>query len=299
MTGTILKTKPLVENLKAGFLADVKRLKELGVIPRLDVILVGSDSASQVYVRSKQKFCESLQMLGQTHFLSEKTTQNELLALVEALNQDPAVHGILVQSPLPVGLDLSEVQESILPEKDVDGFHPLNAASLYLNRRVKNVPGFVPCTPLGVLEVLKWAKIPIAGRHAVVLGRSAIVGKPMASLLLRENATVTICHSQTENLKFHCLSADILISAIGISQFVKRDWVKEGATVIDVGINSIGLDPVTKKRKISGDVDFEGAKEIAGAITPVPGGVGPMTIAMLISNTIRAAWGLHEKNTTL
>ena len=242
--------------------------------PRLDVIIVGENPASKTYVRSKINATEFCGMDGELIALPEATSQEELLRIIRDLNENEAVDGILVQLPLPKHIDEQEVIHAIAPEKDVDGFHPENVARLWLNQ-----PAIVPCTPMGILELLKQTNTPLAGRHAVVVGRSNIVGKPIAKLLLDENCTVTIAHSRTADLAQICREADILVVAVGHSRLITGEMIKPGATVIDVGINR------TEDGKLVGDVDFESASKVAGAITPVPGGVGPMTIAMLMRNT--------------
>ncbi|MER2182518.1 MAG: bifunctional methylenetetrahydrofolate dehydrogenase/methenyltetrahydrofolate cyclohydrolase FolD [Clostridia bacterium] len=260
---------------------DVKRrvaaMKEQGVIPGLAVILVGDDPASEIYVRNKGKGCEETGMLSRTIRMNAAATQEELEAEIDRLNRDPAIHGILVQLPLPGHLDEAAALAKILPEKDVDGFHLINAGHL-----MTGTEGVTPCTPKGALYMIRSTGEDLSGKEAVVIGRSNIVGKPMAMLLLQQNCTVTLCHSRTKNLAEHTRRADILIAAIGKAGFVTADMVKEGAIVIDVGINRVD-------GKVCGDVDFEKVKEKAGWITPVPGGVGKMTIAMLLSNTADAA----------
>lgn len=255
----------------------VEALRERGVVPGLCVILVGSDPASQTYVANKEKACARLGIHSHTVRMGEETTQAELEASIERANEDEAIHGILVQLPLPAGLDEHRALALIRPEKDVDGFHAVN-----MGRLARGEDCVVACTPKGALHMLKAAGVPIAGKNAVVIGRSNIVGKPMALLLLQENATVTICHSRTENLAEYTRRADILVAAVGKPRFVTADMVKEGAAVLDVGINRVN-------GKLCGDVDFEHVKEKAGWISPVPGGVGKMTIAMLMENTVSAA----------
>lgn len=255
----------------------VEALRERGVVPGLCVILVGSDPASQTYVANKEKACARLGIHSHTVRMGEETTQAELEAEIEKANHDESVHGILVQLPLPAGLDEHRALALIRPEKDVDGFHAVN-----MGRLARGEDCVVACTPKGALHMLKAAGVPIAGKNAVVIGRSNIVGKPMALLLLQENATVTICHSRTEDLAEHTRRADILVAAVGKPRFVTADMVKEGAAVLDVGINRVN-------GKLCGDVDFEHVKEKAGWISPVPGGVGKMTIAMLMENTVSAA----------
>ena len=259
---------------------DVKRrvaaMKEQGVIPGLAVILVGDDPASELYVRNKGKGCEETGILSRTIRMNAAATQEELEAEIDRLNRDPAIHGILVQLPLPGHLDEAAALAKSLPEKDVDGFHLINAGHL-----MTGTEGVTPCTPKGALYMIRSTGEDLSGKEAVVIGRSNIVGKPMAMLLLQQNCTVTLCHSRTKNLAEHTRRADILIAAVGKAGFVTADMVKEGAIVIDVGINRVD-------GKVCGDVDFEKVKEKAGWITPVPGGVGRMTIAMLLSNTADA-----------
>ena len=255
----------------------VDALREKNVVPGLCVILVGNDPASQTYVANKEKACARLGIHSQTLRMGAETTQAELEASIERANEDEAIHGILVQLPLPAHLDEHRALALIRPEKDVDGFHAVN-----MGRLARGEDCVVACTPKGALHMLKAAGVPIAGKNAVVIGRSNIVGKPMALLLLQENATVTICHSRTENLAEYTRRADILVAAVGKPRFVTADMVKEGAAVLDVGINRVN-------GKLCGDVDFEHVKEKAGWISPVPGGVGKMTIAMLMENTVSAA----------
>lgn len=255
----------------------VDALREKNVVPGLCVILVGNDPASQTYVANKEKACARLGIHSQTLRMGAETTQAELEASIERANEDEAIHGILVQLPLPAHLDEHRALALIRPEKDVDGFHAVN-----MGRLARGEDCVVACTPKGALHMLKAAGVPIAGQNAVVIGRSNIVGKPMALLLLQENATVTICHSRTEDLAEHTRRADILVAAVGKPRFVTADMVKEGAAVLDVGINRVN-------GKLCGDVDFEHVKEKAGWISPVPGGVGKMTIAMLMENTVSAA----------
>ena len=252
-----------------------------GIKPGLAVVLVGEDPASQVYVRNKVKRAEEVGLNSIEHRLSATCTQLTLNTLVDDLNADPKVHGILVQLPLPAHLNEAEIIAAISPEKDVDGFHPLNVGALACGEA-----SLVPCTPLGCMIMLKTVHQDLSGKNAVVIGRSNIVGKPMAALLLQENCTVTIVHSRTKNIEAVCAQADIVVAAIGRPEFVSADWIKPGATVIDVGINAIECDG---RRKLVGDVDFASVEPIAAAITPVPGGVGPMTIACLMKNTLTAA----------
>jgi methylenetetrahydrofolate dehydrogenase (NADP+)/methenyltetrahydrofolate cyclohydrolase len=260
-----------------------------GIRPGLAVVLVGEDPASSVYVRNKSKAAEEVGIQSWTHRLSPETTQAELLALVDQLNRDRNVHGILVQLPLPKQIDTQTIIAAVDPAKDVDGFHPINAGRLALG-----LPSLVPCTPQGCMILLREALPDLAGKRAIVLGRSNIVGKPVAALLLQADCTVTIAHSRTKDLPEECRRADIVIAAIGKPNFVQGDWIKEGAVVIDVGINRI--DAGDGKTKLVGDVDFAAASLRAAAITPVPGGVGPMTIACLLGNTVAAAVGLEQRS---
>ena len=258
-----------------------------GVVPGLAVVLVGEDPASTVYVRNKGRACEEAGMHSVTIRLPDATTQTELLAVVDQLNADPAIHGLLVQMPLPKQCNADEVIRRIDPAKDVDGFHPINAGKLIIGEK----DGFAPCTPAGVMELLKRYSIPTSGAEVVIVGRSNIVGKPMASLLIQPgvDATVTICHSRTRDLHAHTRRADILIAAIGRAKFVTADMVKAGATVIDVGINRVDEPRAKNGYVLAGDVDFAAVSAVAGRITPVPGGVGPLTIAMLLKSTVIAA----------
>ena len=276
----ILSGKEFAARIKEDAARGITELKAAGVLPRLAVIIVGSDPASEVYVRNKQRTCEELGIRSDHIALPAETTKEELLACIEELNVDPEVHGILVQLPLPAQIaeDEEEILSHIDPRKDVDGFHPVNVGHLVLG-----APGLRPCTPAGCIRMLDYAGIPIEGAHAVIIGRSNIVGKPMAHLLLERNATVTICHSRTQNLAAIARTADILVAAVGRPHFVTADMVKEGATVIDVGINRIA------PKQLVGDVDFDAAAAVAGAITPVPGGVGLLTVAMLMENVVQAA----------
>ncbi len=278
MAATIIDGKKVAADIKAELKKEVEELKAKGVNPALSVVLVGENPASKKYVANKEKTCEALGIKSVGHKLPESTTQEELLKLVDDLNANPEIHGILVQLPLPKHMNEKEVMHRISPDKDVDGFGPDALGRLLLDE-----PGFVPCTPHGAMKMLDAYGIDPAGKKAVVVGRSVIVGKPLAMLLLRKNATVTICHSKTPDLMSECLSADILCVAVGRAEMVKGDWVKEGAAVIDIGIN------VNESGKLVGDVEFEKAKERASWITPVPGGAGPMTIAMLMYNTVEAA----------
>ena len=274
----ILDGKAVSLKVKESVKIRADELKKFGVEPTLAVVLVGEDKASQTYVRAKEKACNEYGIKSVAHRLSENTTQNELLALINVLNLDDSIHGILVQLPLPKHIDTNVVLAAIDPRKDVDGFHAVNVGKL-----VSGLDGFVPCTPLGVMEILKEYGIDVAGLNAVVIGRSNIVGKPMANLLLNASATVTVTHSKTKNLKEICKNADLIVAAIGKPFFLKADMVKDGAVVVDVGINRLD------DGRLVGDVDFEEVAPKCSYITPVPGGVGPMTIAMLLNNTILAA----------
>ena len=277
MAAALLDGKSMSAELRSEIARRVAAMKERGVTPGLAVILAGNDPASEIYVRNKGKGCEEVGMLSRTIRMEEGTSQEELEAEIEKLNRDPEIHGILVQLPLPRGLDEQAALARILPEKDVDGFHLINAGHL-----MTGTEGVIPCTPKGALYMIRQTGIDLNGKEAVVIGRSNIVGKPMAMLLLRENCTVTMCHSRTKNLAEHTRRADILVAAVGKAGFVTEDMVKEGAVVIDVGINRVD-------GKVCGDVDFDRVKDKAGWITPVPGGVGKMTITMLLSNTADAA----------
>ncbi len=287
MSNTILiNGKEVAEKIREKLKAEVAELTAQGRTPGLAVVLVGEDPASQVYVGSKVKACAELGIYSQKWALPAETTQEELVELIHKLNADPRIHGILVQSPPPAHIDEEAVILNIDPAKDVDGFHPINVAKLVL----EDEEGFVPCTPMGCMELLAAYGIPTAGKHAVVIGRSMIVGKPMANLLVskKANATVTIAHSRTANLPELCRTADILVAAVGRPEMVKADYVKPGAVVLDVGINRIPDATRPRGYRIVGDVDFEAVKDQCSAITPVPGGVGPMTIAMLMANTVKA-----------
>jgi methylenetetrahydrofolate dehydrogenase (NADP+)/methenyltetrahydrofolate cyclohydrolase len=272
--------------LKESLKPEVDRLKAAGVTPGLAVVLVGEDAASQVYVKNKAEQTKQLGMHSVQHRLHATTTQEELLALVGTLNADSSIHGILVQLPLPKHISEPAVLAAIHPDKDVDGFHVVNAGQLAVGE-----PRLVPCTPLGCIHLLKGLGINLRGLHAVVIGRSNIVGKPMAQLLLQEDCTVTIVHSRTPSPELLVKQADIVVAAVGRPRMVKADWLKPGAIVIDVGINRI---EENGEKKIVGDVDFAEAQFVASAITPVPGGVGPMTIACLLANTVRAAALQHK-----
>lgn len=278
MAAQILNGKELSIKIKEDLRKKTEELKAKGINPGLAVIIVGNDSASRVYVNNKKKACEECGFYSEEYALPEETTEEELLALIDTLNNKKEINGILVQLPLPKGIDSEKVLLSILPEKDVDAFHPVNVGKIMIGNF-----DFLPCTPAGVMELIRLTNIDVCGKECVVVGRSNIVGKPQAMLLLHENGTVTICHSRTKNLKEVCRRADILVAAVGKAKFITADMVKEGAIVIDVGMNR------DENGKLCGDVDYDSVSEIASAITPVPGGVGPMTIAMLMKNTLKAA----------
>lgn len=283
MTAQIIDGKARAAALREDISEQTAKLKaDTGIQPGLAVVIVGDDPASQVYVRNKGKQAEAAGFHSATIRLPDSTPESALLDTVDALNADPAIHGILVQLPLPQQIDADAVIDRISPDKDVDGFHTINVGRLSLGK-----PGFVPCTPLGCQLMLRETLGDLSGLNAVVVGRSNIVGKPMAQLLLADNATVTVAHSRTRDLQALCRTADILVAAVGLPHFIKGEWIKPGATVIDVGINRIAIDD--EKSRLVGDVDFEAASKVAAWITPVPGGVGPMTIACLLKNTLTAA----------
>ncbi|MFE4711077.1 MULTISPECIES: bifunctional methylenetetrahydrofolate dehydrogenase/methenyltetrahydrofolate cyclohydrolase FolD [unclassified Paenibacillus] len=282
MTAAIISGKQVSDEIRIDIAREVAGLVERGVKPGLAVVLVGEDPASQVYVRNKEKSCISLGFHSEVHRLDASTSQEDLLALVEQLNQRDDIDGILVQLPLPGHIEEKAVIDAIAVEKDVDGFHPVNVGNLVIGD-----DSLLPCTPAGVIELIKRTGTEISGKHAVVIGRSNIVGKPVSLLLQRENATVTMCHSRTANIAELSRQADILVVAIGRANFIDASFVKPGAIVIDVGMNRLD------SGKLAGDVDYESAKEVAGHITPVPGGVGPMTITMLMGNTLIAAKRRH------
>lgn len=284
MTYKLLDGKDLSKRMKQAMKLEVQSLAEAGIVPGLAVVIVGNDPASRIYVNNKKKDCEEVGIRSFEYALPEETSEDQLLGLIDALNQDPAIDGILVQLPIPKHLDEAKVIRRISHEKDVDAFHPYNTGELMIGRTV-----FAPCTPAGVMELIKDAGIDVTGKNCVVVGRSNIVGKPMSMLMLHANATVTVCHSKTKDLKSACRQADILIVAIGKADFITADYVKEGAVVIDVGMNR------RDDGKLTGDVDFESVSKKASAITPVPGGVGPMTRAILLKNTIKAC-NMHKKN---
>jgi methylenetetrahydrofolate dehydrogenase (NADP+)/methenyltetrahydrofolate cyclohydrolase len=286
----IIDGKKVAEEVLAECSREIEELKVHGITPGLAVVLVGEDPASQVYVNSKVRKCAELGIHSEKVVLSKDASQDEVLATVKRLNEDAAIHGILVQSPPPSQIDEEEIVRTIDPAKDVDGFHPENVAKLAL----EDPSGFVPCTPAGCMRLLEASGVETSGADAVVVGRSMIVGKPMALLLMARgsDATVTVAHSRTKDLAEVCRRGDIIVAAVGIPEFIKKDFVKQGATIIDVGINRVE-DPSAKRGyRLCGDVDYKDVFEKAGAITPVPGGVGPMTIAMLMKNTIKAAQAL-------
>ncbi|WP_058303722.1 bifunctional methylenetetrahydrofolate dehydrogenase/methenyltetrahydrofolate cyclohydrolase FolD [Gorillibacterium timonense] len=278
MTAQIINGKELVRSIREEIKQEVQEMAHEGTQPGLAVVLVGEDPASSVYVRNKAKACEEVGIYSEVHKLPAETTELELLTLIGQLNKDEKIHGILVQLPLPKHIDEDIVIDSISVHKDVDCFHPVNVGNLVIGK-----PGMLPCTPSGVIEILHRMEVPLAGKHAVVIGRSNIVGKPMALLLLQEHATVTICHSRTKDLAEITKQADVLVAAVGRAKMIKREHVKEGAVVIDVGMNR------DEHGKLCGDVDLDDVLETAGMITPVPGCVGPMTITMLLKNTVAAA----------
>lgn len=277
MSAQIISGKAISASIREEIRKEVQQLTERGIRPGLVVILVGEDPASQVYVRNKAKACEELGYYSEVVRVPADTTQEALLALIDRYNADAAIHGILVQLPLPKHIEEKSVIDRIAVAKDVDGFHPVSVGNLMIGD-----DALLPCTPAGVIEMLKRSGISPNGKHAVVIGRSNIVGKPVSMLLLREHATVTICHSRTPDLPAMARQADILVAAVGVAKLVKRDWVKPGAVVIDVGMNRL------ESGKLAGDVDYDEVAEVAGWITPVPGGVGPMTITMLMANTLKA-----------
>jgi methylenetetrahydrofolate dehydrogenase (NADP+) / methenyltetrahydrofolate cyclohydrolase len=284
MSAALIDGKAIADGLRARVAQAVKRLAVAGVTPGLAVVLVGENAASQVYVRNKGRQTLEAGMRSFDHTLPESVSETELLALVARLNADPKVDGILVQLPLPPQIDTQKVIEAIDPAKDVDGFHPVNAGRL-----MTGAAGLVPCTPLGCLMLIRSVRRDLAGLEAVVVGRSNIVGKPVAQLLLAESCTVTVAHSKTRDLAQVCGRADILVAAVGRPEMIRGDWVKPGTIVIDVGINRIADGAGSGKARLVGDVAFAEARRVAGAITPVPGGVGPMTIACLLRNTVEAA----------
>jgi len=274
----VIDGKAIAAQLREEIKQQTEQLKQQGVTPGLAVVLVGEDPASRVYVSMKEKACEAAGIFSDEHKLPAETTEAQLLALIDELNNDKRIDGILVQLPLPDHIDESKVLEAISPKKDVDGFHPYN-----VGRLVTGNPLFQPCTPYGVMKMLEAIDCDLTGKEVVVVGRSNIVGKPVALMCLAKHATVTVCHSRTKDLAEVVRKADVVIAAVGRPEMVKGDWLKPGAVVIDVGVNRVG------EKKLVGDVDYEGACEVASAITPVPGGVGPMTITMLLYNTLESA----------
>ncbi len=281
-TAQIISGKQVSDEIRQNLKTEVEALAEQGCVPGLAVVLVGEDPASQVYVRNKAKACEDLGYYSEVHRLEADTSEEDLLALVNKLNEQENINGILVQLPLPGHIEEKAIINAISPEKDVDGFHPVNVGNLVIGD-----DSLLPCTPAGVIELIKRTGLEMSGKHAVVIGRSNIVGKPVSLLLQRENATVTMCHSRTANMKELTRQADILVVAIGRANFVDASYIKPGAVVIDVGMNRL------ETGKLAGDVDFESASAVSGPITPVPGGVGPMTITMLMKNTLVAAKRAH------
>ncbi|MFD0958716.1 bifunctional methylenetetrahydrofolate dehydrogenase/methenyltetrahydrofolate cyclohydrolase FolD [Paenibacillus chungangensis] len=278
MSALRIEGKKIAEQIRAELTVEVASLKEQNIVPGLAVVLVGEDPASKVYVGSKEKACQSMGIYSEVHRLADNTSEEELLALIDKLNGQASINGLLVQLPLPSHINEKAVINAIAPEKDVDGFHPVSVGNLVIGD-----DSLLPCTPAGVIELIKRSGTDIAGKHAVVIGRSNIVGKPVAMLLLRENATVTMCHSRTANMEELARSADILVVAIGKAKAIDSRYIKPGAVVIDVGINRLA------NGKLAGDVDYDDCAATAGYMTPVPGGVGPMTITMLMSNTVKAA----------
>lgn len=277
MVAKILDGKQIAKDYRQGLQNQVEALKEKGFTPKLSVILVGNDGASQSYVRSKKKAAEKIGMISEIVHLEETATEEEVLNELNRLNNDDYVSGILVQVPLPKQVSEQKILEAINPDKDVDGFHPINIGKLYIDEQT-----FVPCTPLGIMEILKHADIDLEGKNAVVIGRSHIVGQPVSKLLLQKNASVTILHSRSKDMASYLKDADVIVSAVGKPGLVTKDVVKEGAVIIDVG------NTPDENGKLKGDVDYDAVKEIAGAITPVPGGVGPLTITMVLNNTLLA-----------
>ena len=288
MAAKIIDGKQVAADMRAELKEEVAKLKEQGIVPGLGVILVGEDPASQSYVRAKERACEELGIYSDDNRLPADTTQQNLIALINRMNTDPKINGILVQLPLPKHLNESEVLLAINPDKDVDGFHPTN-----IGKMVAGQPAFLPCTPHGIIQLLQRSGVKIEGSHTVIVGRSNIVGKPVANMLIQKNregnATVTVCHTRTADLAYHTRQADIIIAAAGRPNTITADMVKDGVVVIDVGVNRIEDETAKKGYRLVGDVDFETVKEKASLITPVPGGVGPMTITMLLYNTVESA----------
>lgn len=275
---TIIDGKAIAAKIRAELKTSVAELKTKGIVPGLAVVLVGEDPASKVYVSMKEKACADVGIFSDEHKLAVETSEAELLELIARLNADPKINGILVQLPLPKQINTEKVLEAISPDKDVDGFHPYNVGRLMVGK-----PTFQPCTPYGVMVMLKEIGLDLTGKNVVVVGRSNIVGKPVAMMCLQQHATVTVCHSRTKNLAEVVKGADVVIAAVGVPEMIKGEWIKEGAVVIDVGVNRVG------DKKLVGDVEYAAAAERASAITPVPGGVGPMTITMLLYNTVESA----------
>lgn len=274
----VIDGKAIAAKIRTELKASVAELKTKGIVPGLAVVLIGEDPASKVYVSMKEKACADVGIFSDEHKLSVETAEKELLELIARLNADPKIHGILVQLPLPKQINTEKVLEAISPDKDVDGFHPYNVGRLMVGK-----PTFQPCTPYGVMVMLKEIGLDLTGKNVVVVGRSNIVGKPIAMMCLQQHATVTVCHSRTKNLAEVVKRADVVIAAVGVPEMIKGEWIKEGAVVIDVGVNRVG------DKKLVGDVEYAAAAERASAITPVPGGVGPMTITMLLYNTVKSA----------
>jgi len=287
MNTLLLKGKPVSDALRIDLKSRIDELLLAGIIPKLAAIIIGDDPASKIYVRNKSRAFKKLNCMSQTYNLSTDNTEQDILDLIDELNHDMDVHGILVQLPLPRNMDSQKILHSVLPEKDVDGFHPYNLGSLLEGR-----PKFIPCTPNGILEIFKYYDIPVAGRHAVIVGRSNIVGKPMFALLVQKlamgNATVTICHTGTQDLSKHTRQADILIAAVGFPEMINKDMIKDGVDIVDVGINRVN-DASEKGHHLVGDVHTESVMGVANSVSPVPGGVGPMTITMLLFNTVVSA----------
>lgn len=288
MSAQIIDGKKISEIMRSGLKPRIAELKKNDCVPSISMVFVGDSPASEIYVRMKNRACEQLGIRSETINLTHDISQTQLLNTIQELNRNPKVHGILVQLPLPQHMDEQVIIHSILPSKDVDGFHPVNRGKLVVGEET-----FVPCTPLGIQELLTHSNFSPEGKHVVIVGRSRIVGLPLASIFVqkraRANATITVCHSGTKNLRHFTSQADILIAAIGSPEFIKGEMIKEGAVVIDVGINRVEAPGTEKGYRIVGDVEFESVAERARAVTPVPGGVGPMTIAMLLSNTVKAA----------
>jgi len=287
METILLKGKPVSDSIRLSLESRVQSLLEQGIVPKLAAIIVGDDPASKVYVRNKIRAFEKMNCESQTHRLDSNSSEENVLTLIDRLNNDPSIHGILVQLPLPDHIDSKTILHTVFPEKDVDGFHPENLGLL-----LEGNPNFIPCTPHGILEILRHYKIPVSGRHAVIVGRSNIVGKPMFALLAQKlemgNATVTICHTRTKNIATYTKQGDIIIAAAGSPNMITGDMIKKGTDIIDVGINRVD-DDSEKGYKLLGDVNTESVMGIANSITPVPGGVGPMTITMLLVNTVKSA----------